>query len=198
MVEEDGLNDTFSYLDNVIVAGKDQEEHDTNVQRLLAVQSRNLSLNKNKTVESVKYINILGYCVGNGTIKPDPERLRPLQEFPPPTNRNSLRRVVGMLAYDAKWIPQFSDRIQPLMSVKAFPLGTAPLTAYNLRKRELEKATLHSIDESCPLVVKCDASEVAISAMLNQGGRAIAFMSRTLQGSELHYPSVKKEATAYH
>ena len=97
MVENDGLNDTFSYLNNITVAGKDQEEHDTNVQRFLqAVQSRNLSLDPSKTLESVKSINILGYCEGNGTIKPDPERLHPLQEFPPPTNRNFLLLQIGI------------------------------------------------------------------------------------------------------
>ena len=63
-----------------------------------------------------------------------------------------------MFVYYAKWIPQFSDRIQPLMSVKIFPLGTVPLTAYNLLK--LEEATHHSIDESSLFVVECDVSEV--------------------------------------
>ena len=92
MVEEDELNDTFPYLDNITVAEKNQEEHDTNVQRFLQmVQCRNVSLNQSKRVESVKSINILGYCEGSSTIKPDPERLRPLQEFHPPTNRISLR-----------------------------------------------------------------------------------------------------------
>ena len=70
MVEEDGLNDTFSYLDNITVAGKDQE--------------------------SVISINILGYYVGNGTIRPDPERLLHLQGFPPPTNRNFLLLQIGI------------------------------------------------------------------------------------------------------
>ena len=63
MIEEEGLNDTFPYLDNITVAGKDQEEHDSNVQRFLeAVRLGNLSLNQSKTVESAKSINILGLC----------------------------------------------------------------------------------------------------------------------------------------
>ena len=44
-------------------------------------------------------------------------------------------------------------------------------------------------------MVECYASEVAVSAMLNQSGRPIAFMSRTLQGNRLQYPPVEKEAT---
>ena len=47
-----------------------------------------------------------------------------------------------------------------------------------------------------PFVVECDASESTISATLNQVGIPVAFMSRTLQGSKLHYPAVEKEATA--
>ena len=47
-----------------------------------------------------------------------------------------------------------------------------------------------------PFVVECDTSDVAILAMLNQGGHPVAFMSRTLHESKLHYPVVEKEATA--
>ena len=101
-----------------------------------------------------------------------------------------------MFAYYAKWIPKFSDKIQPLVNATSFPLDKSALSAFELLKKELERATLHSIDESQPFVVECDASEVCVSATLNQCGRPVAFMSRTLQGSELHYPSVEKETTA--
>lgn len=57
-------------------------------------------------------------------------------------------------------------------------------------------ASLFSADENLPFVVEWDASEVVIPAVLNHGGRPVASMSRTLQGSELHYPAVEKEATA--
>ena len=75
-----------------------------------------------------------------------------------------------MFAYYTKWIPNFSDKIRPLRQATTFPLDAAPLAAFNMLKKELENAALHTIDESLPFVVECDASEVAISAVLNQGG----------------------------
>ena len=100
MVEEEALKDTFPYLDNITVAGRHQQEHDANVKKFLeAVEQRNLTLNKNKSVENKTSINIFGYYVCSGLIKPDEERLKPLQEFPPSTNVHSLRRIVGMFAY---------------------------------------------------------------------------------------------------
>ena len=39
-------------------------------------------------------------------------------------------------------------------------------------------------------------SSSAVSATLNQNGRPVTFMSRTLQSSEMHYPAIEKEAIA--
>ena len=122
--------------------------------------------------------------------------MRPLQEFPPPTIFKLLQRVLGMFAYYARWIHCFADKILPLADDKSFPLGEEALQAFKHLKSELENAALKSIDESKPFVVECDASDVAISAILNQGGRPVAFRFRILQGSELHYPAIEKEATA--
>ena len=197
LVIEEDLKGAFPYLDNITIAGHTQEEHDQNVQRFLEViNRRRLTLNDSKTVKSVHFINILGYCVGNNVIRPDPERLRPLQELPPPSNLGSLKRTLGMFAYYARWIQDFSSKVQPLAKSKKFPLNEEALQAFDLLKKELEAATLHSVDETLPFEVECDASEVAISAVLNQGGRPVAFMSRTLQGSEVHYHIVEKEAMA--
>ena len=109
---------------------------------------------------------------GYGNISPDSERIRPLQEFPPPTTLASLRRALGMFSYYAKWISHFSDKIRPLVDTKSFPLSDSALSAFQLLKKEFGVVTLSSIDEDVPFVVECDASQVAISATLNQGGRA--------------------------
>ena len=197
MIDDAKLKDTYPYLDNITVAGRTQKEHDQNVTRLFdALRQRNWTLNDSKTISSVPYINILGYCVGNSTIKPDPERLIPLQNLPPPNNQKALKRVLGLFAYYAKWIFQFSDKIQTLKQTTKFPLDDTVLNDSNALKKEIEKAVLLPIDENLPFVVECDAFDVAISATLNQSGRPVAFMSRTFQCSEVHYPAVEKEATA--
>ena len=50
--------------------------------------------------------------------------------------------------------------------------------------------------ESPLLLSVIDASETTLLATLNQGGRPVSFMSRALQGSEIHYPPVEKKSTA--
>ena len=83
IVREENLTDTFPYLDNVMISGE-TEKHDNNVENLMKVgKKRRLTLNDSKTIRKVTTINTFGYCVGNGKIKHDPERMKPLQEISP-------------------------------------------------------------------------------------------------------------------
>ena len=166
-VEEEELCDTFPYLDNITIAGRDKYEHDLNLQKFLAAaKRRSLTFNESKSVVSVTTSSLLGYQIGGGQIRPDPERLTSLQELPAPTNKSALQRVRGMFAYYAKWIPQFSDKAQPLYKAESFPLDSEALEAFESLKESLGKATLNRIDDAIPFVVECDASEVAVSAIL--------------------------------
>ena len=104
-INEENLKDTSTYLNNVTVAGRTQLEHDKNVKAFPeAIIRRNFTLNDSKTVNFVPNVHILNYVVGNMCIQPDPEQMRPLLDFPPPSIFKALRCVLGMFAYYLQWI----------------------------------------------------------------------------------------------
>ena len=59
-------------------------------------------------------------------------------------------------------------------------------------KSELADATLASVDENASFTLE----DVAVSAVLQQNGRPVAFWSKTLNLNEKRYASVEKEAAA--
>ena len=197
IVEENRLEGVYVYMDNITVAGQSQEQHDTNLGKFLEVaKKKNLTFNDGKTIYNSTTITLLGYEISKGILKPDQDRVQPLLELPVPHNTPSLKRVIGLFAYYARWIPNYSDNIRPLLQSKSFPLEEGAAQAFNKLKSILADAALQSMDENVPFTVETDASNFCLSATLNQGGRPVAFHSRTMSGSELHQSAVEKEAAA--
>ena len=186
----------YPYLDNVYICGRSQEEHDRILEKWeQLVAERNITYNRDKCMFSTTSLVALGYVIENGEIKPDPERLQPLQELPIPTNAKRLKSV-GLFSYYSKWISHFSDKIAPFVRCNSFPIKEDVVKAFNDLKIEIEKSAIRTVDESLPFVVETDASDIAFAAVLNQGGRPVAFFSTSLHGSEIKHPSVEKEAGA--
>ena len=197
MVDKYSLEGTFPYLDNITISGKTQEEHDTNVDRFFsAAKEMNLTYNESKCEFNTRKLSLLGCVVENGEIRPDPERMKPLEALPPPYDTKSLKRCLGFFSYYAKWIPNFSEKVRPLTKTSTFPISSEALKAMNSMKDDIRNSVVCCIDESIPFTVETDASEYAIAATLNQRGRPVAFFSRTLQPHELVNPSIEKEAMA--
>jgi len=92
-----------------------------------------------------------------------------------------LKRVLGLFAYYAQWIKQYSDKVKPLIENTHFLLDAAALQAFEILKNEV---TLGVIDNSAPFVVETDASDVALSASLNQRGRPVAFSQELFSDSD--------------
>ena len=196
-VEEYSLQGVFPYLDNITISGKNQQEHDQNLEKFRsAAASINLTYNQDKCEFSTRKLHILGYVVENGEVRPDPIRLKPLLELRAPRDMKELKRVLGFFSYYAKWIRNFSEKISPLVKTDRFPLSNEQLKTFELLKEEVADSVVMSIDESIPFTVETDASNHALAATLNQSGRPVAFFSRTLRGSELKHSSVEKEAQA--
>ena len=191
------LKDTFPYLDDLLIGGRTKEEHDFNLKRFLdAAKQYRLTINNEKSKFSQTAISWLGYRITHNELRPDPERLKPLENLPLPQDAKSLKRVVGLFSYYSRWIRNFSDKINPLVHNIVFPLSVEAQESFHILKRDIHSAVIHSISEKEKFVVETDASDFAVAATLNQSGRPVAFFSRTLNPSEKRHSAVEKEAYA--
>ena len=197
LIHDTELKDTYAYIDNVTVCGVDKKDHDQNVQRFLDVtKNYGITLNSEKSVIGVDEISLLGYTVSQGKIRPDPDRLKPLQDLSPPTNIKEQQRVIGMFAYYSPWIFKFSDKIHSLTHNTTFPIPESARQCFENLKEEISKAIVVTVDYTKPLVVETDASDVAIAASLSQDDRPVAFFSRSLSAPERRHSAIEKEACA--
>jgi len=75
LVADNGLVDTFPYLDNITVGGHTRGELDENVNQLLrALKEKRFTLNEEKTVSAVFKINSLNYCEGKRCCQSRPRK----------------------------------------------------------------------------------------------------------------------------
>ena len=116
ITKQNDCKGTFAYLDNITVGGKTQREHDENLAKLLKLAREcNLTFNNSKCVYSTDCVKLLGYQITEGCLKPDEDRVKTLLILPPPTSMKEQQRTVGLFAYYAQWIMQYSEKIKPLL-----------------------------------------------------------------------------------
>ena len=103
-----GLQGVACMMDDVLVFGQTQAEHD---QRLKAVLERikraGATLNADKCEFSVDKVKFLGHVIDTGGIHPDPDKVSAIQQLKAPTNVTELRRFLGMVTYLGKFTSFF-------------------------------------------------------------------------------------------
>jgi transposase InsO family protein len=197
IIAKENLTNTYAYLDDVIIVGKDEEDHEMNLQKFIAVaQKYNITLNHEKCKFKQTAIQYLGYVISENCLKPDPDRFQPLMDMNPPDNMDGLRRCLGIFGYYSKWIRNFSTVVQPLLKSNTFPLSELALQTFEDLKSSIRDSCLKPIDFKNSFTVETDASYNTLAGTLIQSGRPVAFFSRTLSEHEKGWSSYEKEAAA--
>lgn len=87
-----GLEGVIVYLDDVMVSGRTQEEHDIRLQALLArFKEYNILLNKNKCQFNVPSLEFLGHNLSVKGFRPVESRVTAVKQFREPGNTTELR-----------------------------------------------------------------------------------------------------------
>ncbi|EGD83709.1 hypothetical protein PTSG_13210 [Salpingoeca rosetta] len=193
------IPNTAVYLDDLIVFTRTLDDHVCTLRKLFsALRREKLACKPRKCVFAKPSLPFLGHVVSADGISPDPNKTKDIISTPKPTSMKSLRAFLGLAGYYRKFIHDFSTRAAPLYAIKEITDWTATAAAaFNDLKTALTSPTvLAAPDQQQRFVIRADASDVGIGAVLEQNQRPVAFMSRALTAAERNYPVRQKELLA--
>ena len=105
-------------VDDVLVHGRTQEEHDQHLDAALArISNAGVTLNAEKCEFSQGRVKFLGHIVDGTGIQPDPEKVQAIQVMKKSTNTSEVRRFLGMTNQLAKFAPSLAEKAKPLQDL---------------------------------------------------------------------------------
>lgn len=199
----EGLDHVFCYLDDVLIAGKNLEDCR---KKLLVVLERlakyNIKVNLNKCQFFVSELPYLGHILTGKGLKPNPEKVKTIQEAKTPTNINELKAFLGLINYYNKFLPNLSSTLcclYNLLKKDVKFIWTA--SCENVFQLQLLKSEVLTYYDSTKLIVICtDASSYGlggvISHIIDGTEKPIWFTSFSLNSAQKAYPILHLEALA--
>ena len=110
-----GLEGVLVLIDDVLVFGKNQKEHNERLRAaLLRIKESGATLNLSKCEFSKKQIKFLGHLIDGNGIRADPDKTTAITEMKEPSNVSELRRFFGMVNQLGKFSNKLADLTQPL------------------------------------------------------------------------------------
>ncbi|UYV82560.1 K02A2.6-like, partial [Cordylochernes scorpioides] len=103
------------YLDDIIVLGKNFEEHLSNIEKVFKrLEAANLKWSPKKCKLFKKEVAYLGHIISAEGVKTDPEKTETVRKWPTPKDLTQLRSFLGLCTYYRRFIPGFSNIARPL------------------------------------------------------------------------------------
>ena len=195
------------YLDDLLVSGKDAEDHVKNLRDLLKrLDEKGLRCRLEKCRFAEPWVEYLGHLLSaEGVAKG--LKVNDVLKMPPPTDVSSLKSFLGSVQFYAKFLPPDLATIsEPLyrLTKKKVPWEWNDEQQHAFEKlKDLlssENVLVH-YNEKLPIGISCDASNVGIGAVLfhrypDGSERPISNVSKTLTESQKNYSQIQKEALA--
>ena len=104
-----GLDGCTIVQDDILVWGCTKEQHDARLKAVMErIQQAGLKLNEKKCVLGSTEVVFLGHLFSHEGVKPDPTKTEAIRDMPTPKSKQDLQRLLGMITYLGKFIPNLS------------------------------------------------------------------------------------------
>jgi len=186
------------FVDYLMVHSVDLEEHISHVWLVLQhLHEHKLSVKLEKCIFCTPQAEYLGLIIGEGQILMDSVKFRAINDWESPCSVSAVRSFMGFYNFYHKFIPDFSNIVQPLLSLTKKSTAWQWLLDHKSSFLKLKDAFLkHSVlcypDTDLPFFVMTDTLVVASGAVLMQknGNRDLhhcAYYLKTFAPAEQNY-----------
>ena len=188
--------------DDVVVSGKNIDEHNDALLRLMNVaQEYGLVFRFEKCEILKKSIEFYGLIWSGDGMKPDVKKCDDIQNRPVPKNKSELRSFLGLVQYLSPFIPHMSEKTNVLRQLLKQDVDWCWESEHQRCFEELKESiksdmTLNYFDPNIPAEIEVDASMAGLGAALIQCGKPIAFASKALTPTETRYANIERELLA--
>jgi hypothetical protein len=196
----------FTYVDDIVVASKNKEDHLADLAETFAnMRNARLCLNPEKCVFRVHQGKILGYLVSHRGIEANPTKIQAITNMTPPQSTRDVQRLTGRLAtlnrFISKYVEQSLPFLKTLRGAKDFAWGPEQVAAFASLKQHLsDLAILTSLDPLLPLLLYIAASPYAfIVALVQEQDREgttqqypVYYVSEVLTASKCNMTELEK------
>ena len=167
----------------------------------------NLKLNKKKCQFGVNKLTFIGDLLTDNGVQPDPRKVSAIENMERPTNLGEIQRFLGMLNYQAKFIPDLSTKTAPLRELLSekneWSWGDKQEKAWqDLKTLLTSEPVLKFYHPERKTKISADASKFGLGAVILQQAEKdqewypVAYASRSLTDAEVRYAQIEKECLA--
>ena len=109
------LKGVLCLMDDVLVYGKDQREHDKRLEVVLQrIEAAGMTLNCDKCEVSETQLKFLGHIIDQSGVRADLAKTEAIIQMSAPQNVAEVRRFIGMANQLSKFIPNCANLLHPL------------------------------------------------------------------------------------
>ena len=113
-----GMEGVTGIANDMIIAGKDEMEHDTNFLVFMEkCMENNLTLNSEKIQFKQKQVSFYGHVWSDQGISPDPKKIQALKHMEFPPEKETMRSFLGMINYLNRYSALSAHLAAPLSSL---------------------------------------------------------------------------------